>query len=161
MPLLSIAAAPHMGFALGVGRRALEEIAERAGGRQRLGSAAPLAQRPAFQRDFGRVETRFAAARSHARLSLERIWQTTAAGDPVTLDQRADVHGATALCYEAAAEAADVAFRAAGGAAIFRADRLQRCFRDIHAGMQHIIVSEESWERVGQVRLGAGVPTMI
>ena len=36
LPLLSLAGAPHAGFALGVGKRALEESATHAGWRQRL-----------------------------------------------------------------------------------------------------------------------------
>ncbi len=40
-------------------------------------------------------------------------------------------------------------------------DRLQRCLRDIQAGSQHIVASDESWERFGQVWLGVGEPAMV
>jgi alkylation response protein AidB-like acyl-CoA dehydrogenase len=161
LPLLSLAGAPHAGFALGVGRRALEEIAEHAGWRQRLGSRAALADRPAFQQAFGRANAHLRAARALVLETLQALHEPIRRGDPVPLNARADAAAATTNAYESAVEAATFAFRAAGGAALFRSGRLQRCFRDIQAGAQHIVVSDESYERAAQVWLGVGEPQML
>ena len=161
LPLLSLASAPHAGFALGVGRRALDEIAAHATSRQRLASSAILAERPAFQRDFGRARTALDAARS---LVLERFDTLDRAGRTAAgagLAERAGATAAAVHAYEVAYSAAEMAFRAAGGAALFREGRLQRCFRDLAAGRQHIFATEEAWERVAQVFLGVGEPTMV
>ena len=160
MPLLTVANAPHSGFALGVGRRALEEIRELAMSRHRLGSSAPLVERAAFQQSFGRVSTRFDAAESLVYRRAAEVERAHRDGQ-LTLDHRAGFTAATTNAYEAALEAAQFAFRAAGGAALYRSVRLQRCLRDIQAGCQHIVPSEESWERVAQVGLGLGEPGMI
>jgi len=77
---------------------------------------------------------------------------------PLVEDEAA---AATTNAYEAAAEAASFAFRAGGGAVLFRSGRLQRCFRDIQAGAQHIVVSDESYERAAQLWLGVGEPQML
>ena len=77
------------------------------------------------------------------------------------MEDRADAGAATTNAYEAATEVATFAFRAAGARALYRGGRLQRCFRDIQAGSQHIVPSEESWERFGQVYLGVGQPAMV
>ena len=89
LPLLSVAAVPHIGFALGVAQRALEEISAQARGQTRLASAAALAERPAFQRDFARAQTRLRAARALAFGSLSALWETHLAGERVELSQRA------------------------------------------------------------------------
>jgi alkylation response protein AidB-like acyl-CoA dehydrogenase len=161
LPLLSLAGAPHAGFALGVGKRALEEIAEHATWRQRLGSSSALADRPAFQQGFGRATARLRAARALVLQTLQALHDEVAGGDGVSLRARADAAAATTNAYESAAEAATFAFRAGGGAVLFRSGRLQRCFRDIQAGSQHIVVSDESYERAAQVWLGIGEPSML
>jgi len=161
LPTLSIAAFPHSGFALGVGKRALEEIGVFALSRQRLGSASPLAQRAVFQNGFAQAQTRLRAARLLAFESYGAMWSTHSSGQPLSLAQRADGAAATTYAYNVSVEVAEFAFRAAGGAALYRDQRLQRCFRDIQAGAQHIVPSEETWERVGQVQLGVGTPGMI
>jgi alkylation response protein AidB-like acyl-CoA dehydrogenase len=160
LPLLSIANAPHSGFALGVGRRALEEIAAHAGWRHRLASRAPLAERPAFQLAYARARTGLDAAEALVERTADALHAAHARG-AVQIETRAAFSAATVLAYEAALEATRVAFRAAGGAALHRSGVLQRCLRDIEAGAQHIVPGEESWERVGQVWLGLADPGMV
>jgi alkylation response protein AidB-like acyl-CoA dehydrogenase len=161
LPLLSIAHAPHAGFALGVGKRALEEIATHATWRQRLGSASPLAERGTFQRGYARARTQLRGARGLVLEALAGLHALCNAGDGIPITARADSAAATTHAYECAASAASFASRSAGGAALFRSGRLQRCFRDIHAGSLHIVVSDESWERAGQAWLGVGEPQML
>jgi alkylation response protein AidB-like acyl-CoA dehydrogenase len=161
VPLLSLAGAPHAGFALGVGKRALEEIATHATWRQRMGSSAPLAERPAFQQGFARARTRLRSARALVLQSFDALSRAALSQSGATLAERAETAAATTNAYESALEAASFAFRAAGGSALFRSNRLQRCLRDIQAGSQHIVVSDESWERMGQVWLGVAEPQML
>jgi alkylation response protein AidB-like acyl-CoA dehydrogenase len=161
MPLLSLAGACHAGFALGVGRRALEEIAGHAGWRQRMGSATALAERSSFQQAFGRARTRLASARALVMNAYADLARASRSEGGETLRDRAEASAAVTNCYEASIESASFAFRAAGGAALFRDGRLQRCLRDIQAGSQHIVVSDESWERAAQVWLGVGEPQML
>jgi alkylation response protein AidB-like acyl-CoA dehydrogenase len=46
-----------------------------------------------------------------------------------------------------------VAFQSAGGGALFDANPLQRCFRDIHAAGQHFVMSQTSYRALGQFKL--------
>ncbi|MCH2171433.1 acyl-CoA dehydrogenase family protein [Myxococcota bacterium] len=161
LPVLSVAAVPHAGLALGLGRQALLEIAEQARGVARLGSTSPLAERQVFQRDFARATTRLRGARGLVFSSYQRLWRAYIEGRESSLEDRADAGAATTQAYEVATEVATFAFRAAGARALFREGRLQRCFRDIQAGSQHIVPGDESWERFGQVYLGVGRPVMV
>lgn len=160
MPLLTLASAPHCAFALGVGQRAIDEIRDIATTRHRLGSSAPLAQRPTFQQSFARIRTRHDAAHSLIATRIKELHRAHKKGE-LTIEHRAAFSAATTNSYESALEAAQVAFRAAGGAGLYRSLPLQRCLRDIQAGCQHIVSSEESWERVAQVWLGLGAPPML
>ena len=161
LPILSVANAPHTGFALGVGRRALEEVAEHAGWRQRLASRSKLAERGAFQQAYARARTRLDAARQLSFTRFRELAEAGARDDGVTADERANLSAATTFAYETAVEAARTAFGAAGASAVYRNNRLQRCLRDIETGAQHIVPSDESWERVATYWLGLGEPPML
>jgi alkylation response protein AidB-like acyl-CoA dehydrogenase len=154
LPLLSIAYIGHTGFALGVGRRALEEIEALAHGQQRLASSSSLAQRTVFQAGLARAEARWRSARLLAHDAFGALYESQRSAGRVTLEQRARVAQAAVNAAEASAAAAEFALRSAGASAVYRSGILQRCLRDIRTGMQHVAVSEEVWERVGMVRLG-------
>jgi hypothetical protein len=58
-----------------------------------------------------------------------------------------------------AARASERIFAAAGGTAIYRSNRLQRAFRDVHAGTNHIGVSWDfSATAYGEYMIGHEIP---
>jgi alkylation response protein AidB-like acyl-CoA dehydrogenase len=148
----SVAYVNHAGFALGVARRALDEIRSLAVTKQRLGSSSPLAGNTAFLARYARADARLRAARALAVDSLARVWDEVQRGG-ATPRSEADLGAAAVLASDAAAHATQVALRAGGAHAIFRGEVLQRCFRDLHAGRQHLAVGEEVWERAGRQAL--------
>jgi len=160
IPMVSLAGAPHVGFALGAGKRAIEEIGAHAGWRQRLASPTPLAQRGAFQQSFARARTRLRAARALVIESFTAVTRAHRSPAGVTTAERADAYAATVHAYESALDAAHAAFRAAGASSVFRTNRLQRALHDLETGSQHILASEENWERVGRYWLGLDGPVM-
>ena len=101
IPMVSLAGAPHVGFALGVGKRAIEEVAAHAGWRQRL--ASPYAARPARRLPTG------LRPRAHRRLRPPAPWSSSPsprsrapieARSGVTIAERADAYAATVNAYE-------------------------------------------------------------
>ncbi len=154
LPVLSAAAVGHLGFALGSGRRALDEIAAYAG-TQRFASSAPIAERSVFQRDFARAHTALRAARLAAFESMERVVE---AGTDASATIRAELIASLVYAYQTATAAAEFAFRAGGASSLYREGALQRCFRDLQAGSQHVVASDEGFERAGQVLLGLDPP---
>jgi len=76
------------------------------------------------------------------------------AGDPPSLEQRALVRTSTTWCTEIAAEVADFAYRFAGTDSLRVPSDLQRAWRDIHAGTQHIFVADRTYLDSAQVFLG-------
>ena len=158
LPLLSIAYIGHLSFALGVGRRALEDVRAYAQTRLRLMSRNLLAQRATFQRQLAEHEARLDAARLLALDAFGRLWEAAAEPGEVSLERRADVAQAAVHAAEVSAGVTDFAFRSGGATSVYRSQRIQRCFRDMFTARQHIAVADEIWERVGRVRLGLATP---
>jgi alkylation response protein AidB-like acyl-CoA dehydrogenase len=80
------------------------------------------------------------------------------AGDSPSQAQRALVRTATSWATEVAARAADFAYRFAGTDSLRLPSALQRAWRDIHAGTQHIFVEDKTYVDSGQVFLGIAPP---
>jgi alkylation response protein AidB-like acyl-CoA dehydrogenase len=154
LPLMSSAYAWHMGFGLGVARRALDEVQAIAESKVRLGSQVALVNRPTFQRDLAVQEAELRAARLLCLDTYARIWETHQRGDPLPLQERANIAQAAIHVAEVATVVTEFAYRAAGAHAVYRSVRIQRCLRDMLTGRQSAAMCDEVWERIGQVRLG-------
>ena len=136
-------AAGHAGFAEGVTRRALDELATIARSKVRMGAGTFLKDDERFLHALGTLESRFHSARSWMRASFAQIEQTvvtTGRLDPI-LNNR--VRQATVHITQEGADIVRQAYLLAGTTAL-RAGALQRCFRDIHAGSQHFFASPAS-----------------
>ncbi len=154
--IMTITAAGHAGFALGVGRRALDEARALATERQRMSDSTTLAHRPTFQKALAVHEAALRAARSFVFSAFATIEQTLAGDEPATQLMRADVRMATTHATVVAAEACDFAQRYAGSAAIHQGAVIERCFRDIHTATQHAFVSENTYIEAAKALLGIG-----
>ena len=154
LPMYALITPDHCGVSLGIARRALDEIAIAAAGKNRLHSTAPLDERPAFQRDLGQADTKLRAARALVLEVLDEFWATSVAGEPVTdfLVQRA--RAAATHAADIAVEVASMAYRRGGGSVLYQDHPLNQCFRDAHAATQHVHVIDEMYEVVGAALLG-------
>jgi alkylation response protein AidB-like acyl-CoA dehydrogenase len=161
LPAQTFVTAGHAGFAIGVGRRALDEITELARGKLRLAASGVLAERSAFQQGLAQAEAKLRAARLLVLDALGDAWQTVCAGDRVRLEQRAAASLAAAHANHTAQEIATFAFRAGGGEALYLDSPIQRCFRDVFAAGQHFAVNDQILERVGQTLLGVAPPGVL
>ena len=152
--VLTITAAGHAGFALGVGRRALDEITTLARTKQRMGAASPVAESPIFQRELARSEAKLRAARLLVFDAFGVVERAVLAGGEPELEDRALVRTATTWATEVAAEVATFAYRAGGTDPLRSPSALQRAWRDILAGTQHIFVEDKTYTDSAQVWLG-------
>ena len=146
----------HCGVALGIGRRALDEVTELAQNKKRgyKGAELLVADRGSFQRFLGESDLRLRAAKALCVETLEEAWELVCQGitPPPTLQIRLRASGSYAT-----AEASDIvsqAFRFGGGSAMYSSHILQKCLRDIHGAAQHNMVSDRAYENHGQFLLG-------
>jgi alkylation response protein AidB-like acyl-CoA dehydrogenase len=144
-----------VGFALGVGRCALDAITEFAQSKRRgLKVQSTVASRPVFQKSLGECDLRLRAVRALAFQVFEEAWRTVSAGQAPPAALQAEMRGVATLATDVAVDAATQAFRYGGGAALYRTNILQRCLRDINAAAQHVVVSDVAYENHGRFLLG-------
>ncbi|HVA68743.1 MAG TPA: acyl-CoA dehydrogenase family protein [Candidatus Binataceae bacterium] len=142
-------------FAIGVGRRALDEVMELARSKSR-GYRKPIsiAGRAAFQRMAGESDLKLRAARALANEVAEKSWRTVCEGRVCDPRMQAEMRAAGVMVMEAALEVATGAFRFGAGSAVRLENVLQRCFRDLQTASAHYMVSDTAFETYGQYMLG-------
>jgi alkylation response protein AidB-like acyl-CoA dehydrogenase len=151
-----------MGFPLGVARRALDDFAEVARTKTRgLGQRVRLADDPHVQVQLAAAEGMLQSARVFAFDVIARIWDTACAGDPLSLDQRAQLSLAAQHAMQAAVTAVDGIFRFAGASAVYAEQSLQRCFRDLHTLDTHTFLSAEARSRYSKHLFGVPQPAQL
>jgi alkylation response protein AidB-like acyl-CoA dehydrogenase len=153
-PNFTLLAASVAATALGIGRRALDEVAALATEKRPQFSQRTLAQSAYTQIELARAEAGLRAARAHLLAEVAELWETCRAGDPVSIDQRVRVRLAGVHAAEQAARAADVAATLAGGTSVYTSSVLQRLQRDAHVPTQHIQAAPKLYETLGRALLG-------
>ena len=144
----------HAAFALGVARRALDEIAVQAGSYSRGYLTSTISQRGALQHDLGRCDQELRAARALCREAIADAWEFCLRGERPDLERQLRLRGACAYATDVACRVVAAAFRYGGGNAIYNDRILQRCMRDINAAAQHFMVNTSAYDNLGQFRLG-------
>ena len=145
--------------AVGIARRAVDELVELAGAKKPQGSSRTLAERAATQSEAASTEARLRSAWSLTLDAVDDCWQSALAGEPSTVDQKRLVRLAATHATQTAADAAASIFRVAGGAAVYRTSPIQRCFRDTAVAAQHAMVAPRTLETAGRLRMGLPTDT--
>jgi ABC-type branched-subunit amino acid transport system substrate-binding protein len=128
----------HSGFALGCGRRMLDELRALAGSETGRPSLLPqIGGGESFQEQFGLAEAKFRAVRALAHETWGDIEETLKRGDRLSTRQITLSRLTLNYITSAIAEVCTFAYKYAGGRAL-RAGTLQRCFRDMYAATQHV-----------------------
>jgi alkylation response protein AidB-like acyl-CoA dehydrogenase len=143
----------HIGIALGIARRALDEITTQAIEKGRGFPPSPLHTHPHFQLALGKAEMELASARAFALQFMSELYAEAQAQGTPPSPRQAEARAAATYVTEVAQRVTSVAFQAAGGGALFDSNPLQRCFRDISAAGQHFNVSQSAYRALGQFKL--------
>jgi alkylation response protein AidB-like acyl-CoA dehydrogenase len=138
---------------LGIARTAIDTLVE-AGGKRPAGAGASLAERTTIQADVARGEALYLSSRALLYDSVAQSWEAAQAGRELTVREVAVLRLARTHAVQAAAQAVDLMYTAAGGGAIYTKSPLERCFRDIHTVTQHVSMNPANYEVSGRVLLG-------
>ncbi len=114
LPFFTLAGVALVGFPLGVGRRALDELAALAPIKARAGSFVPLADDPTVQADLAHAEGGLRAARAFVDDAVGSLWDAATSGDVPSVTLRADFQLAAQQAMHAARGAVDMAFDHSG-----------------------------------------------
>ncbi|RWN93549.1 MAG: acyl-CoA dehydrogenase [Mesorhizobium sp.] len=136
--VVGLAAIGHTGWALGTGRRMLDEIAKFA--RTKSGRAGLIGESEKFWHDYGRAEARYRAARAFVFETWRDIEATVEAGNSVSTRQISLVHLAKSEIHEVGVDICNFAYRAGGGASL-RAGVIQRTFREMMVAANHFTIA--------------------
>jgi alkylation response protein AidB-like acyl-CoA dehydrogenase len=139
LPMQVNIAPEHLGFALGLARRALDEARTASTRRRSLPGSPVLADRGAFQLEFGRADLELLAVRELSLTVLEQMWTIASAGaelDAVTAAKSAaTVSYVTQVCCDLALRV----HRYLGSKVTLPLEQpIQRVVRDLIGATQHI-----------------------
>jgi alkylation response protein AidB-like acyl-CoA dehydrogenase len=139
--------------AVGIARRAIDDMYDLARSAARRVGGVPLGERAAFQKDIGRAECRLRAAQVLYRDAVERLW--TAARTESGLDEGLIARTLAQHTYvmEECTDLVARIFRYGGGRVLALSHPMQRHVRNLTAAMQHIYISDENYEMAGRARL--------
>jgi indole-3-acetate monooxygenase len=149
--IVAFSAWGHTGWALGVGRRVLDEL--NAIARKRTDAFGVLANSASFKKSYAEAEAKFRAARAFVYETWSDLDDTFARGRQASVEQIALVRMAMRHLHDVVSDISTFAHRAARGVSL-RPSILQRCYRDIHTGTQHIFLADEIVQECGRVLLG-------
>jgi alkylation response protein AidB-like acyl-CoA dehydrogenase len=151
----------HVAWALGVGKRALDEIHKLAKRKQRFGRAT-LIDTPVFQLEYGRHLSAMQAARALVHKVFDD-WYEAAGLGPVPIEIRANARMAACWATEIALKAGQFAMFSAGSDGVRNHDgsnTLQRVFRDLQTGATHRHIDGNIFMETAQVALGVADPDL-
>jgi alkylation response protein AidB-like acyl-CoA dehydrogenase len=154
----------HSAFALGLGRRILDELATIA--QTKTGVTGTPRESESFLESYAKAEASLRAARAFVIESWGSLQENLQRGERPTTRQFTLVRLALNNATWSVGDIANFAYRAAGGIAL-RASAIQRCFRDMYAATQHVtssapilrdcgrelagLVKDKSWGFIGLI----------
>lgn len=155
-PFFGLFALTVCAVSLGIARRAIDAFVDLATHKVPAWRQYPLAQRPMVQVQVAKAEAAVRSARSLVFETTNAAWAYAAAGEPLPDEMRRDLRLAAVHAARQSAKAVSRMYEAGGGSSIHASNPLQRCFRDVHATTQHIMVNADVYEQTGKLYLGVG-----
>lgn len=151
--ILPLTEVGHAGWAIGVVRRAIDEAASIARDRQRMTGRTVLAEDPRFRHDLAEAESVHRAGSLWIHRAFRQAQEAAEAGHPASYP--AEEFQATTWFTQQATVSLQRLYRHLGTAAL-RDGPFERCFRDLHAGSQHAMVSPAHTHAFAERLLAAG-----
>jgi alkylation response protein AidB-like acyl-CoA dehydrogenase len=150
--IVNIACICHSAWALGVGRRLLDEL--RALVEQKSGRPGSLGENDAFLGEFAMAEAKWRAAHALTHGYWRENEETLRRGEKLSLEQETLNRMALQYVTWTVEEVAMFVYASAGTTAL-REGTIQRFFRDMHAGTQHMTSSSPVRQACGRMLAGA------
>jgi len=141
----------HSAWACGIGRRLLDELGKTV--RSKAGRAGAQAGSDSFLEQYAKAEATYRGARAFVYETWSEATATLDRGDRLSVRQHTMIRLAMANVTWSAQEVAAFVYKAAGTTAL-RAGTLQRLFRDMHAGTQHVTSSPPVYQAIGRELTG-------
>jgi len=119
-----------------------------------MGDDASIAHRTSFQRNLAHHSAMWKATRLLVVSTFGEVEEAVRRGGELTPTMRADMRVAATYATESSREIVHWAHLAGGTTAIREGSRLERAFRDMYAGTQHVFIGEKTYTDSAQIYLG-------
>jgi alkylation response protein AidB-like acyl-CoA dehydrogenase len=149
--IIGFAVICHSAWACGIGRRMLDELTAKVSGG--VGRSGTLAGSEAFHEQFAKAEATYRSARALVHDTWGGVRDALERGDAPDTRQHTMMRLAMAHATWSCHEVADFVYRSAGTVAL-RAGVIQRLFRDMHAGTQHVTSAPPVYRAAGRELAG-------
>jgi len=143
----------HSAVITGIARAGIDALIELAGEKTPRGRTGRLCENPQVQDAVGRADAILNAGRAYRSAMIAELWNTIAAGEDTTLEQRARCRLAAVHAADSAREAMDLVYRQGGSTSYRRESRLAECWRDLHVVGQAVTLAPEWYPIGGRVYL--------
>jgi len=160
LPFYGLFACAIGASAIGIGRRAIDELVALADTKKPQGSSRPLSNRTQAQADVAIAEAKLRSAWSFMNSVLNDSWQAALADETPTVEQKRLLRMSATHATQTAAEVAELMYKVGGGASVYKTSMLQRAFRDVFVATQHAMVAPRVFETVGRIRFGLETDTL-
>ncbi len=154
MGLIPITAAGHASWALGVSKSMLDDVTELAATKIRMGDESALVNRATFQRGLAHHTAMWKAARLLVLTTFAEVERTVLGGGELTPRCARTSGWQPPMRPRPAREVGQWAHLAAGTTAIREGSRLERAFRDLYTGTQHVFIGEKTYIDAARIHLG-------
>ena len=141
----------HTGWALGVGRRLLDEFGERM--RKKAGRAGAQSGSDSVHEQYANAEAQLRAARALAHEVWADVWASLTRGEALSRRQGSLIRLALNNATWSAHKVGEFVY-VAGGTTGLRPGPIQRFYRDLHAGTQHVTSAPPLLRSVGRELAG-------
>ncbi len=143
----------HSSVITGIARAGIDALIELAGEKTPRGRTGRLCENPQVQDAVGRADAILNAGRVYRTAMITELWNTIAAGEDTTLEQRARCRLAAVYATDSARKAMDLMYRHGGSTSFQRESRLAECWRDLHVVAQAVTLAPEWYPMGGRVLL--------
>src|SRR6266850_5196949 len=141
----------HSAVITGIARAGIDALIELATEKTPRGRTSRLCDNPQVQDAIGRADAILNAGRAYRSATITEVWNTIAAGEDTTLEQRARCRLAAVHASESARQAMDLVYRQGGSTSYRRESRLAECWRDLQVVGQAVTIMPEWYPMGGRV----------
>jgi alkylation response protein AidB-like acyl-CoA dehydrogenase len=149
--IMGLAEIAHSGWAVGVGRRLLDELATLIV--RKAGRPGSLSASDSFQEKYARLEASYRAGRALVYETWTDVTKTITAGSPLSVRQHTMIRIALGHITQALADVANGVYLLSGTTGL-RRGVIERLVRDVHAGTQHVTSAPGMWQAAGRELAG-------
>lgn len=151
MGALIAAYALHSACALGIAKRALQEIAALASSKTRIGYTGKVVESDQFLSAFAQADIEYRAVRGRLIEAFQEAEARVAAGDKLTLEDHAVLRHTGTWTHDKAGEVVAACFRWAGTTPVRNPNALNRCMRDVLVANSHMLFDPKTRSDAGPV----------